>query len=69
MLVDQIRKIAESENNPVLRIGSALEMADENLGHRPDDLLLGAQSMTCFGLPIPRSVYQMDCYGLETTWR
>jgi epoxyqueuosine reductase QueG len=69
MLVDQIRKITESENIPVLGIGSALEMSDEKTGHRPDDLLPGAQSMICFGLPVPRAIYQMDRYCLETSWR
>lgn len=66
---DQIRKIAEAENIPVFGIGPASAMANEKPGHRPEDLLPGAQSMICFGVPVPQGVYQMPIYGLETAWR
>jgi epoxyqueuosine reductase QueG len=69
MIVDQIRKITEDENIPVWGIGPASKMADELPGHRPADLLPGAQSLVCFGIPVPRSVYEMPAYGLETAWR
>jgi epoxyqueuosine reductase QueG len=69
MIADKIRKIAEQENVSVFGIGSALEMADEPAGHRPDDFLPGAQSLICFGIPVPKNVYQMPAYGLETAWR
>ena len=69
MFVEQIRKITDQENIPVLGIGPASEMADEKPGHRPEDLLPGAQSLVCFGIPVPRGVYQMPAYGLETIWR
>jgi epoxyqueuosine reductase QueG len=69
MIVDQIRKIAEEENIPVWGIGPASKMAGEVTGHRPVDLLPGAQSLVCFGIPVPRSVYEMPTYGLETAWR
>jgi hypothetical protein len=59
MIVDQIRKIAEDENIPVWGIGPASKMAGELPGHRPADLLPGAQSLVCFGIPVPRSVYEM----------
>ena len=69
MVVDQIRKIAEEEHIPVLGIGSVSEMAGELPGHRPEDLLPGAQSLICFGIPVPHRVYQMPRYMLETVWR
>jgi epoxyqueuosine reductase QueG len=69
MIADQIRKIAEDENVAVFGIGSASEMADERPGHRPDDLLPGAQSLICFGIPVPQDVYRMPTYGVETVWR
>jgi epoxyqueuosine reductase QueG len=69
MIADQIRKIAENEDVPVFGIGPALEMADEQPGHRPDDLLPGAQSLICFGIPIPKYIYNMPSYGVETVWR
>jgi epoxyqueuosine reductase QueG len=69
MVVDEIRKIAAEEQIPVLGIGPASEMAGELPGHRPEDLLPGAQSLVCFGMPVPRRVYQMPNYMLETVWR
>jgi epoxyqueuosine reductase QueG len=69
MIADRIRKIAEDENIPVFGIGPASAMADEEPGHRPQDLLPGARSLICFGIPVPRGVYQMPTYALETTWR
>jgi epoxyqueuosine reductase QueG len=69
MIVEEIHKIAESERIPVLGIGPASKMANESPGHRPEDLLPGARSLICFGIPVPRQVYRMPTYGLETIWR
>jgi len=69
MVIDGIRKIAEDEDIPVIGIGPASKMGDELPGHRPDDFLPGAQSLICFGMPVPRGVYQMPTCGLETVWR
>jgi epoxyqueuosine reductase QueG len=69
MVVDQIRKIVAAESVPVFGIGSASKMANELPGHRPEDLLQGAQSLICFGIPVPYGVYQMPTYGLDTVWR
>jgi epoxyqueuosine reductase QueG len=68
-IVEEIRNIAEGENVPVLGIGPASKMANEPPGHRPADLLPGARSLICFGMPVPRQVYRMPAYGLETVWR
>jgi len=69
MVVDEIRKIAEDEDIPVTGISPASKMANELPGHRPDDFLPGARSLICFGIPVPRGVYQMPTCGLETVWR
>jgi epoxyqueuosine reductase QueG len=69
MIVEHIRKIAEDENVPVFGIGPASAMADETPGYRPEDLLPGAQSLVCFGIPVPLGVYQTPTHGLETVWR
>jgi len=69
MTIDQIRKIAEDEQIPAWGIGPASKMAGEAPGHQPGDFLPGAQSLLCFGIPVPRSVYEMPACGLETAWR
>jgi ferredoxin len=69
MIVDDITKMAEGESIPVLGFGPASTMADERPGHRPEDLLPGAQTLICFGLPVPQGVYQTPTYTLEAVWR
>jgi epoxyqueuosine reductase len=68
-IVEKIRKIAADEQVPVWGIGRAAEMAGERPGHRPEDLLPGAQSLICLGIPVPRAVYRMPTYAVETVWR
>ena len=69
MIVEEIRKIAKDEHVPVWGISYASKMVNEPPGHRPDDLLPGAQSLICFGIPVPRAVYRMPTYAVETIWR
>lgn len=69
MIAEEIHRIAKDENVPVLGFGPASKMANELPGHRPKDLLPGAQSLICFGIPVPRQVYRMPAYALETVWR
>jgi hypothetical protein len=69
MIVDQICRMAEEEQIPVLGCGPASEMAGARPGHRPEDLLPGAESLLCFGLPVPRGVYRTPNYTLENVWR
>jgi len=69
MVADEILKLAKNEQVSVFGIGSALEMSNEPPGHRPEDLLPGARSLICFGIPIPREVYRLPIYKEETVWR
>jgi len=69
MLTDEILKLAKNEQVAVFGIGSASEMSNEPPGHRPEGLLPGAQSLICFGIPIPHEVYRMPMYKVETVWR
>ena len=69
MIADLIRSVAEDEEVPVFGIGPASAMADEKPGHRPEDLLPGAQSLICFGIPVPYGVYNMPNYREEMVWR
>jgi epoxyqueuosine reductase QueG len=69
MIVDQIREMTGEEQIPVLGFGPASGMAGERPGHRPENLLPGARSLICFGLPVPQAVYRTPSYTLETVWR
>ena len=67
--VDAILELAAEENVAALGIGPASAMANERAGHRPEDLLPGASSLICFGLPVPEGVYRTPSHTLETVWR
>ena len=68
MIADRIREIARGENVSVFGIGPASEMACEPPGYRPADYLPDAQSMICFGIPIPHDVYRTR-NSSEIAWR
>jgi epoxyqueuosine reductase QueG len=68
-IIEEIRKIAEDENIPVLGVSHASKMANESPGYRPEDLLQGAQSLICFGIPIPQGAYRALTYTAEMIWR
>lgn len=68
-IADRILRMAETENVPVLGTGPCTVMEDEPPGYRPADLLPGARSMICFGIPVPRGVYQTSPYTTEMVWR
>jgi len=69
MITDEILKLVENEQIPVFGIGSVSGMSNEPIGHRPEDLLPGAQSMICFAVPLPHDVYRMPLYTTESVWR
>lgn len=69
MIIDEIRRIAKDENVSVFGTGPASEMANEPPGYRPEDFMPGANSLICFGIPVPHGVYHSQSYRTEITWR
>ncbi len=67
-IMHRIREIADAEDVPVLGVGPA-GMKDEQPGYRPQDLIPGARSLLCFGIPVPRGAYRPAPYSTETVWR
>ncbi len=64
-----ITALARAEDIPLLGIGPCEAMANEPAGSRPGDLLSGARGMVCFGLPVPRGVYDASAHAMEMVWR
>lgn len=69
MFTEDLHKMIRAENVSVFGIGQASRMSDERSGYRPEDFMLGVQSVICFGIPIPQGVYSATKYNLEATWR
>jgi len=68
-IVGRITEMALAEDVPVVGTGPCTAMEDEPQGYRPSDLLPGARSMICFGIPVPRGVYQDGVRTTEMVWR
>jgi epoxyqueuosine reductase QueG len=64
-----IISIMDSEGVPVFGMGSSDALDGQAAGFRPDDVLPGARSMLCFGIPVPRGVYGPGAHGTEMIWR
>lgn len=69
MVIAKLKDIARQEDVSVFGTAPASAMMDEPAGHRPDDFIPDAQSLVCFGIPVPRHVYRSPKYNLETAWR
>ena len=69
MIVEDLHKMVRAENVSVFGISKASGMSDERSGYRPEDFMPGAQSVICFGIPVPQGVYSTTNYNKEATWR
>jgi epoxyqueuosine reductase len=68
-ITERILAAAEAEGVPVIGMGPCGTMDSEPQGYRPRDLLPGARSLVCFGLPVPEAVYFAASRRVETIWR
>ncbi len=69
MIETAIQNIADSEKVPVLGFGPASAMADEPANYRPEDVLPGAKSLICFGIPVPRGAFRPFYFSTDIIWR
>ncbi len=45
--------------------GPSDTMEDERPGYRPSDLVPGARSLVCFGIPVPRGVFDQKRHAVD----
>ncbi len=68
-MLDEVVAILRSEGVSVWGTGPSDAMEDERPGHRPSDIVSGARSLLCFGIPVPRAVFDQRDHVVETNWR
>ena len=68
-LWSSISALAKAEDIPLIGTGPCEAMAREPPGSRPADVLPGARGVVCFGLPVPRGVYEAPAHSVEMIWR
>jgi epoxyqueuosine reductase len=54
---------------PVFGTAPAMALENGRPGYRPADLLPGARSVVCFGMPMPQGIYRCASKPIEMYWR
>jgi len=68
-VLNDIADILRSEGVSLWGTGPSEPMEDEQPGYRPFDLVSGARSLICFGLPVPRGIFAQKRHVVESNWR
>lgn len=65
----QLKALFRENNIRVFGFASASSLETEPSGSRPADLLPGAETLICLGLPVPRGIFKSGEKALRLYWR
>ena len=69
-LLKKIKALAARQDIPVFGIGRASHLEDiAPKGYRPSEVLPGAKSLFCLGIPVPKGIFKGEARAHETYWR
>ena len=68
-IIEEIKTFFLQNNIPVFGIAGAESLQKEPLGYRPSDMLASAESILCFGIPVPRGVFKCEERSEWMYWR
>src|SRR3990172_5958811 len=68
-VLNDIADILTSEGISAWGTSPSGPMEDERPGYRPSDLVPGARSMVCFGVPVPRGIFDQKHHAVDGIWR
>ena len=68
-IIEELKKLFTQNNIPLFGIAKASSLEDEPSGYRPSDMLSSAQSLLCFGLPVPKGIFQCQEKSEWMYWR
>jgi epoxyqueuosine reductase QueG len=66
---EKLKSFFRANHVEIFGIAPASLLEREPAGYRPSDLLLGANSAICLGLPIPRGIFKARGRDLRLYWR
>lgn len=69
ILMNDIADILTREGVSLWGTGPSNPLEDERSGYRPSDLVPGARSLVCFGIPVPRGVFDQKRRVVLSNWR
>jgi hypothetical protein len=65
----EIKALFRENNIAVFGFAPTSSLESEPFGFRPSDLLSGAKTLICLGLPVPRGIFQSGERALRLYWR
>ncbi len=68
-ILNDIAATLTREGVSVWGTGPSAPMENEHPGSRPSDLVSGARSLICFGIPVPRGIFDQKHHVVEVNWR
>ena len=68
-IIEDLKKLFTQNNIPVFGIAKASSLKNEPSGYRPSDMLASAQSILCFGVPVPKGIFKSEERSASMYWR
>jgi len=68
-ITEKIKAFFLGNDIPVFGIAAASSLETQPSGCRPSDLLAGAKSILCVGIPFPKGVFQAAGKAEQMYWR
>ncbi len=68
-IMEEITSLFTRNNIPVFGSIEARSLEKEPSGYRPSDMLSSARSILCFGLPVPKGLFQCQERSEWMYWR
>jgi len=68
-IIEELKKLFTQNNIAIFGTAEASSLGNEPSGYRPSDMLSSAQSILCFGLPVPKGIFQCQEKSEWMYWR
>jgi len=68
-IVEELTNLSAQNNIPVFGIAKSGSLENEPSGYRPSDMLDSAESILCFGIPVPKGILTCQERSESMYWR
>jgi len=68
-IIEKMTSLFTQNTIPVFGTAKASSLENEPLGYKPSDMLTSAKSIVCFGIPVPKGIFQCQERSEWMYWR
>ncbi len=68
-IIEEIKRLFSQNHIPVFGIANAASLEKEPSGYKPSDMLASAESILCFGVPVPKGIFKSQERSEWMYWR